>query len=204
MRTMRLRRTVVGIGAAAALLTPLVASDADALVVANIRQSCSDVVATYSGSVDAEGFLAPAATAAGSGSGTTAGILPEQPIFYNQFGNCIVINRGERGTYFSAVFFGLSASTTASETGDAFGFFRGSGSDFLNLPNLSSSGDTRSGSFSFAGETPASLGVVPGTHVYTLENGETITLNVAVPLPGPGLLGGLGGARACCKAADRS
>jgi hypothetical protein len=198
---------------AAALGLAVVGAPAEASVVIDVSEVGGNVVATGGGTVGLAG-LAPFGTAPG-----TAFMNP-------WFGNVDI--GGISGTYLEITeyngvtgptSFGADLATFASSaSGDLFGV-NGSGPNGtgVDVPFNYVSGSALSGSATFDGQTFASLGLTPGTYVYTWGSGPTadsLTLQIgpaAIPEPGTWamiMLGfaalGLAGFRAATKSTARA
>lgn len=68
-------------------------------------------------------------------------------------------------------------------SGDAFHFL--ASIDRIVVSNGYVSGDPLSGSNTWIGHTFTSLGITPGSYLWVLDNGDTITLNTAAVVPVP-------------------
>ncbi|EPX78848.1 VPLPA-CTERM sorting domain-containing protein [Salipiger mucosus] len=197
-------RVAVLVGVIATL--SLTAGDADASVVIDITQTGSDVVATYSGSLDLS------ALAHDFTWSQTRGEISGDPLHFYSF------DSAESGNYYGYLgemtfaSSGLIDTTTSSTTdasaiaGDNFGFHDHSdtmaGYGYVYVPEAYANGSQIDGSVTFAGATLASLGLNAGifSDVASWGSGSTfdsISVNVsiaAVPLPAsfPLALAGLG------------
>jgi hypothetical protein len=166
--------------AAAALLST---GSARAALIVNIEQVGLDIVATYSGTLNY------------GGAATSAYIFTSSSVSFNPSAGSFGIlpsATNTRYTYASSFTtpFGTGGSATpTSYAGDAFVV----GSNILWTSQGFANPGSFSGSMTFAGETYASMGLVPGsTSVATLPN-DTITFAVAaVPLPAALPMLGLG------------
>ena len=177
--------------AAAALGLAVFSAGAQASVVMSISEVGSDVVAMASGTLNLGGlsfssqdngalnaFVFPSFAAVGVGP------APSDTDVYS-------------GAIAGPTTFGIGARTGASSgAGDAFalnGF-----TELLFVPRDYVSGSSLSASATFAGATLASLGISPGTYVYSWGSGlnaDTFTIDVergAVPEPSTWAMMGLG------------
>jgi hypothetical protein len=152
-------------------------------VVVYIYQSGSNVVSSYSGTIDLTGL-----TAGGNDGPTPAYIWGASAT--EVFGPTV----GGQPVYFGITGpadFGNGAVTEASSsTGDTFGY-GGLDQDLL-LPNGYISGSFISGTDTWDNTTLAGLGLTPGTYNYTWGTGSdgSFALNVGVaPVPEPSFLG---------------
>ena len=163
--------------AAAALAFTILNGPANAAVVIDIFQSGGDVVATGSGTIDLAGLtLFESAPVGGMGA-----VIPS-------LGTAIVGPDVVADVYEGAsgpASFGPGLLTFGSDnSGLAFGV-AGSlfGFPVVVVPNGYVSGAPLLGSSTFAGETIASLGLTPGTYVYTWNSApgddDSFTVNVS-------------------------
>ncbi|MBL0871643.1 MAG: PEP-CTERM sorting domain-containing protein [Phycisphaerales bacterium] len=87
---------------------------------------------------------------------------------------------------------GASVPVASTATGDPFGFTKFNGR-FL-LPQNYVSGSPLFGTASYFGQSYTSMGFVPGTYVFNLNNGTgSDTMTVIIPAPGAAAMLGLGG-----------
>jgi hypothetical protein len=163
------RNTAVGLGAAvmltgvAGLVIP-----ANAAFIATMDQVGADVVITGSGSFDTIG-LTP-----------TSPFIPVSTAFVDPSINALVLGGGGTQNAFTGLTpdhatFGNGAETLASSTSGAVLGIAAAAAGFnsLYLPNGYVSGTSVSDLTTFAGDTFASLGVTPGTYVWTWGSGAT-------------------------------
>ena len=198
---------------AAALGFAVAGAPAEASVVIDVSEVGGNVVATGGGTIDLSG-LTPYLTAGGTA------------FVWAQFGNIDI--GGPSGVYtditeYNGVTgptsFGANIPTQASSSsGDLFGV-NGSGPNGtgVDVPSGYASESALSGSATFDGQTFASLGLTPGTYVYTWGSGpsaDSLTVQIgpaAIPEPvtwATLMLGfaalGLAGFRAAGKSAARA
>ncbi len=164
------RNTAVGLGAAvmltgvAGLVIP-----ANAAFIATMDQVGADVVITGSGSFDTIG-LTP-----------TSPFFPESELSITPSLNALSLGGGEAQQAFTGLTpdhatFGNGGETFGSSfSGDVVGIgdMAIAGPNSLFLPDLYVSGTSLSDLTIFAGNTFASLGVTPGTYVWTWGSGAT-------------------------------
>jgi PEP-CTERM motif len=182
MSQLRLR-TFAAFGAVAALpiLTATLAEPAEASVLIDIYQTGGNVVATGSGTIDLTGLTFDFSAAVG-GMGA---VVPFDGIAAVGPDNVADVYTGVSGP----ASFGPGATTFGSSgSGDAFGVAASLlPSPVLFVPEGYVSGTALSGSSTFASETIASLGLAPGTYVYTWaipgSIGDSLTVNIGVPEP---------------------
>ena len=149
---------VLALAGSALFGTALVASRSEAAVVIDITQSGSDVVTTGSGNLDINGLTFV------STSFTSGAMIPAQAV--------IVVGPAGVATnldLYSAISgpssFGSGAFTEAASSGsrDIFGISIGR----LVVPANYVSGTSLSGTDTYTNTTISSLGLTPGTYVYT-------------------------------------
>jgi PEP-CTERM motif len=156
-----------------------VCGSASAGVIYAFTESGSNVVGDLSGSINTTGLtLDPC-------NKTSIGINPAGNVFSGPDGSCSIITGA-----FALQSWGPGAVTLAdSTTGDLFALFYVS----LVLPDGYASGTALSGTLTFLGATFASLGITPGSYLYTLPNRDTVTINFGPTLvPEPATLALLG------------
>jgi PEP-CTERM motif-containing protein len=191
---------------AAALGLAAVGGPAEASVVIDVTEVGGNVVTTGSGTVDLAGLTLF------STGGTSGGVV--EPVR-----GTILLGPGASVDFYAGVTgptsFGAGDVTFASSlSGDAFGL-DGIPEQTIVVPAGYMSGTALSGSATYTGQTFASLGLTPGTYVYTWGSGPTadsLTINIeAIPEPGTWAmmtLGfaalGLAGFRATRKSAARA
>jgi PEP-CTERM motif len=175
------------LGAVAAILGVMVAGgQADAAVVVNVYQSGDNVVATGNGRADLTDLAYDVTALAGVGAGAVWGA----------FGAVFVApSASAEGEVYLSVSgpasFGTGGLATGSSgSGDMFGVIASPlawGAPALIVPAGYVSGTSLSGSSIFDGVTIASLGLTPGTYVYTWgtsADADSLTVNIeAVPEP---------------------
>ncbi|WP_168797941.1 VPLPA-CTERM sorting domain-containing protein [Pacificoceanicola onchidii] len=178
---------ILGLCSAAALTVGILTTQANAAIVIYSEEVNSDVVFSYSGTLDLSGLSGggPAAYV-----GTFAGLGAHEPYFGNLSDTIVVFYdspySGTTGSVYNGVNSGYNFNSIG-HTGDPF-FFRNS-----NLAVASGyGGELISGGFTMVGSSFASLSLVAGSSMTkTLLNGDTITWNIsaapstmsAVPLP---------------------
>ncbi len=161
-------------------LASLLTRTAGAAIVVNIEQQGSDVVASYSGSIDLTGigfnFLGSANTNRIAASGAQANFQngAASKASLTDFGkNPWTVAPSAFGT--GGVF---NADSLSIADGNAFGF---QSNGFFIEPTYVS-GSTISGSMTFENQTLASMGINAGTMNATFSSGDTLSVN-AVPEP---------------------
>jgi len=175
----------------AAILAAAAARPADASVIVNISQAGSDVVATFSGSINLT-----ALTSRGQFM-LIGGIDPALAIFAS--GNGVQGSVDGYSGFTGPASWGSGGGTVlTSNTGSLFDV---SGPDvaggFLLVPHLYVSGSALSGSTTFANQTLSSIGVITGTYTYTWGSGQSadsVVVNIGAPESGSLLLLTLGSA----------
>jgi hypothetical protein len=148
-------------------------AQADPYVV-TLQQVGSNVVATGSGAIDLTGLTFD------STSGTVAGIFPSMG-FISVGPTSFPSTDHYSGTITGPTSFGIGAFENASNgSGDLVGIF--GGGPTLTVPQGYVSGSPLSDSATYAG-TFGSIGVTPGTYVWTWGTGQDqkFTLDVVVP-----------------------
>ena len=181
---MRIERLVVVLAAAVALAGSL-ARPADAAVIIDVTEIGGDVVAVFSGSLDTTGLVFA------NNVQTPAGVNPG-------FG-FIGVGAAAR-TFFDGIngpsSFGPGGFLEAdSAFGDYFAIATNGTRLGFNLGYVS--GSDLSGSATWNTSSFTSLGMTPGTYVWTLPSQDTVTLNIGIePIPEPASLAifGLGAA----------
>jgi hypothetical protein len=186
---------VVGLGCWAALSAP-----ARAALIITAEEVGSDVVFTYSGSIDLTGAPVPTVSGAGAfinpsvpalsfrtyASGAADGyLLPSPPPAFAAFG-------------------AGGANTPDSQSGDILRI-SGSGSGHeINLPSGYTSGSALSGSMTFNSDSFATLGLTPGVYVWdlTFTGGPAQDATITV-VPEPSAAIGIGALLALARGADR-
>ncbi len=187
---MNLTKHTTGLAAALALFLSAAAwTPSYSAVTITAVETGSDVVFTYSGSIDLTNLGSPSPF-----NNLNSAIVPSAGQFQS-----IGSTNSPNGNYYTATFtgdaafgsgFGVSAD---SSTGDKFGFLKGS--NLIALDASYNSNDALNGTITYTGKTFSSLGVTAGTYVYTMteDNSNTITMNIgSVPEPSRALLAGLG------------
>jgi hypothetical protein len=194
------------IGFAAALGLTILGGKAEASVLINIFQTGGDVVAAGGGSIDLTGLQFEGSAIVGATGAlwpSMASVITGTNVFVDLYSS--VSGPGPFGPG------GLIGGSNGS--GDAFGLFQGD----VVVPQGYMSGSPLIGSVTFVGETFKSLGLTPGTYVYTWNSSpvpaafqdDSLTVNIA-PIPEPatwammalGFIGlGVAGYRASRKSA---
>lgn len=191
--TVRTTRRLAFRNAAACVAVLLVSSvfaslrpgTADAGMIVNIEQQGSDVVASYSGSIDLTGIGFQTITlsssvnriAASQGEVSFLNGVANRASLTFQGKNPWTVAPSAFGTN-NTVFF---ADTVSVAAGNAFGF---NASGFY-IESSYVSGTTISGSMTFENEILASMGINAGVGIMnaTFSSGDTLTVNTAVPEP---------------------
>ena len=154
-----------------------------AAVIINAVQSGSDVIFSYTGQLNLTGL----------GTSEPGGL----PVSFIEPSSGTFIAAGTFDVYQltgSFAPFGTGSISNGSASGGS-GFAMVSAISQLWVPSGYTSGTSLSGSVTFAGADFDTLGLNPGSHTTTLQNNDTITMNIgAVPAPLPLL--GLGAATA--------
>ncbi len=163
------------------------ASTAHSAVTFTATQSGSDVIVTGSGTLNLDAWGVSA------GGFNTDNLIPDMAgVIMGTAGPEIGTGYGSPTNYSAPANFGSgSAIDATSGSGDSFGITETS---VLFVPTGYSSDGPLSGTMTFAGQSLASIGMTPGTYVWSWGSGGTadsITLNV-VPEPTAALLVGLG------------
>ena len=178
-------RSLLAAGTASLLVF---SSPAQAGYIVTLNEVGSDVVATGSGAIDLTGL-----TFFNTSMGGLASISPSL---------AQIITRPTSGTVDS--YFGMISGPTSfgsggfifasSGSGDAVGRAFGGGNDFLFLPQAYVSGNALSDSSTYNNATFSSLGVTPGTYVWSWGTGanQNFTLRIGPTVPDGGRL------LACC------
>ncbi|NRA30937.1 MAG: hypothetical protein HRU11_11850 [Parvularculaceae bacterium] len=169
--------------AAFAALT-CVFSAADAAIDAKLEQIGANVLLSYTGSIDLSGYRQ---TPSGRFDRNNALVRPD-----NSFG----VRNGEYQFWDVSVvgpanFGGGTQTSTINVSGDTF-FFNFS-TERIGVATNYTSGSMIAGGALFQSITLAALGATPGSYLWTLTNGDTISLTVGdvadpVPLPLPAVL----------------
>lgn len=179
---MTLRKRLVdasALGLALMIGSGLSTPPAHAAYIVTLTQAGSDVVATGSGTIDTAGlsFLVPGGFP--SAIAPSAGEILTGPTSTN----LISLYTGVTGPASFGSGVGIDAS---SGSGDAVGVADGR---FIELPEGYVSGSVLTDSSTYDNQTFSSLGVTPGTYVYTFGSGATadsFTLQIgAAPVPEP-------------------
>lgn len=149
-------------------------SAANAVVVIDILEIGTDVVATYDGTINLTGL-----PVIGLGSPiSTATINPAYPWFWSLEGYDVYRIFGTMPVFGS----GGSYSIASSMEGDTFGL---ESNRFIYLPQMYQSGDMLSGSLTFGSTDFGSIGLTPGTYTTHLGNGDYVVMNIDPPAPVP-------------------
>jgi hypothetical protein len=179
------KHVIYGILGLVSLLGLGITQSAKANFIATMNQVGTDVVVTGSGTIDLTGLSFFA-----NGSAPAAMIIPIQGLLY--------LNDGPVDVYanISGPFsFGMGGTTRASSSsGDAVGL-DGLGSNRLFVPSGYLSGNPLSDTSTYSNATLASVGVTPGTYIWTWGTGihaDSFTLQI-VPEPSTSALLGLTG-----------
>lgn len=170
----------VAFGAAMMLASGLCAPPVQAAYTATLEQERSDVVATGSGTIDLVGL-----TFVSSGSGDEAGISGGLGIIV--LGPVNFQPSDGYGRFAGPTSFGILGLITASSgSGDRIGIDRDSGELFRTSGYVSNS--ILSSSATWDNKSFASLGVTPGTYVWSWGSvlaDDTFTLKIGVPIAEP-------------------
>jgi hypothetical protein len=172
----------------AAILAGASAQPADAAIIVNISQVNSDVVATFSGSLNL------AALTFNGQFGIVGGIAPTLAIFANGNGGPLSVD-GYSGLTGPTSWGGGGGLVSTSNTGALFDISGAAPGTFVEVPHLYASGSALSGSSTFANQTLSSIGLIAGTYTYTWGSGltaDSVVVNVGTPEPGSWLLVTLG------------
>jgi hypothetical protein len=163
----------------AALGLPVVCGQAKASAAIDITQVGGDVVATASGAIDLTGL-----THIGSGFLVGAVVWPS---FAVVSGGASYADIDSYGGVSGPTSFGPGGRTLANGgSGDPFGLDASYAIPYLSVPKGYMSGSPLSGSSTFDGQTLASLGLTPGTYVYTWgapADDGSLTVKIAIPEP---------------------
>ncbi len=170
---------------------------ASAAIVMTANEIGSDVVFSYTGTLDITGM-----TSASEMTILSSRVRASGPIVHFKAAGPSGANSDSYLSPFSSRPSNLGTTSTSvitATTSSATAVF-GTTSDTLYLDNRLTASDwltTQSGSMTFQGKTLAGLGIVPGTYTWVLKNSaaDTITLNAsqAVPEPSSLMLVGAGG-----------
>lgn len=181
------------LGRVAALLLVLGAPAAHAGYVVTFTESGSDVVATGSGTIDTTDLTALGNTA------NNSMVFPDSSYGSLEFTGYVAAgNQSDNVTLFVAAsgpeVFGTGDETAASSgTGDLVGIDAQNATSALYLPIGYVSGAALSSSSTWDNASFASLGLTPGTYVYTWGAGAdadsyTVQIGQAIPEPMAGLV----------------
>ena len=180
--TNKLTLTLAAFVALAAFAGLAAAPSASADVIVTATQTGGNVVFAGSGTLDLTGLAVTESIP------TSGAVIPSKA-----FLTVGPASEGSVDVYSSVVGpsdFGTGNDIAASSgTGDLF--VVDGADELLAVPANYVSGDSLAGSSTYSGQTFASLGIDPGTYVYTLPSSDTFTLNVA-PEPTSLALLGLG------------
>jgi hypothetical protein len=183
----------------AAILAGVSAQPAAAGVIVDISQVTSDVVATFSGSLDLTDL-----TFQGQFGIDVGGIGPSLAILASGTGGPLSMD-GYLGITGPASWGSGGGTVMTSNTGDLFDISGEAG--FLEVPHLYVSGSPLSGSTTLANQTLSSVGLTAGTYTYTWGSGPTadsIVVNIGtIPEPRSLLLVTLGLASLFAKFRNR-
>ena len=169
-----MKRRVACLVSIAAAVSTMSAPSAEAAVVVTFTEVGSDVLENGSGTINLNGltFLADVFT-------EPAVIEPSQS--YVISGSTLGLTAIYEGAIAGPTNFGLGGSTFASSgSGDTFGINPSDGSFFLYVPD-SYFGGQLSTSSTFLNASFASLGMMPGTYVYSFgsgTNGDRVFIDV--------------------------
>jgi hypothetical protein len=173
---------------AAALCCSMWAGTAPAAVLWSFQETSSDVVGSFSGSLDLTGA---------SGAGISNVSQPQMtPTLATIFSGADFTLQVDLYQIVGPTSFGAGGTTLASSASGA-SLVLGGLNGVVGVPIGYSSGTMIGGQIIFAGATFASLGITPGEYVYALPN-DTLAVRfgpaAAIPLPAtlPLLLGALG------------
>ncbi|MGH7057287.1 MAG: PEP-CTERM sorting domain-containing protein [Acetobacteraceae bacterium] len=187
MRTWRHATIAAAVGAAMVAGFGFAAPPAEASYIVTLTQQGSNVVANGSGSIDLTELFITSVGSARSGVFPDTGLIITGPVSFKE----IVIYAGLTGP----VSFGSGGTpiATSSGSGDPVGI--GGSANQLFLPVGYASGSALSDNSTYDNATFASLGVMPGTYVWTLggQQDDSFTLDIETPaVPEPGSLALLG------------
>jgi hypothetical protein len=171
----QLRKALCAIGGAIALASALCVP-AQASIIYVFTETDGNVVGTLSGSVDTTGLTVF------SGTKVSAPLFNPGTgqLFSGPGGPVAVIFGAFAAQSWGSVGFHVADSTT----GDPFAIAHTN----LFLPFGYVSGAALSGTLTFLSATFASLGITPGSYVYTLPNEDTVTVRFEAPAPEPATL----------------
>lgn len=167
MLNSKYNRLITGALVFLGLLAPL-----PAVVTVSFVEDGSDVVASYTGTLDLAGLVRNGNVFGGAGNGF---IIPGSSVFFVA---------GDSDFYSGLTMpspFGTGSFASATTvSGDVFAV---GNIDGLNVPLNYVSGSTLTGSMTFANATFTSLGLTPGSYVYTWAS-DSVVLNIqAIPEP---------------------
>ena len=157
------------------------ATPARAAAIMSFDQVGTDVVGTLSGSLDLTGMTADAlpSTFVGAGvepnlAGFSIGTVGDPQTHYTQVTGPTSFGSG-----------GYTGADNSSATD--FAVYGGGPTTGLWVPVGYTSGNPLSGTLLFSNATFSSLGLTPGTYLYTLGSGDTVTVQIgpAAPVPEP-------------------
>ena len=186
-------KTTFSLVAAALAASCLLPGKADAAISVNIEEQGTDVVISYSGSIDTTGigfnFI---------GASNSKRVFPSGgAIQFNDAANWASIEGfGKNPWTVAPTAFGTgdvrNADSFSIAAGNAFGFQ----SDGFYLNSGYVSGTTISGSMTFENETLASLGINVGNGIMnaTFSSGDTLTVNAISAVPEPSAFAAIFGA----------
>jgi PEP-CTERM motif-containing protein len=163
----------------------LAAPSAQAAYLVELMQQGNNVVATGSGALDITA-LTKGLNQSGDGTSIDASIAQFQT------GPFIVgVGLDELSPISGPANFGSGGLHGGTGTGDALGIFPASNPPVLLMPSGYQSGTPLSSHGTFSNASIASLGVTPGTYVYTWGTGahaDSFTLKIDAPVPEPASL----------------
>ena len=143
-----------------------------------ISEVGSDVIMSGSGSLNLTGLIEGSVQANGGINGTSGTwVIGSSTAFFARkfYGNIVNVYPNSFGS-------GYTAPTSYS--GDTFGVQIGSISRDIILPIGYTSGSPLSGAATFANNTISSMGLTPGTYLYSWGS-DSIRLEIATPAPTP-------------------
>ncbi|HEX5325292.1 MAG TPA: PEP-CTERM sorting domain-containing protein [Acetobacteraceae bacterium] len=170
--------SAAAIGAAMLIGTALSAPPAEAGYIVTLTQVGTDVVATGSGTIDLTGLTFNRT------AGDPAAVFPSAGGIIT--GPATVTSEDAYGGFSGPASFGSGGFSFAdSGSGDVVGIVSSTG--LLSVPSGYVSGSALSDTATYDNQTFATLGITPGSYVWTWGSGtdaDSFTLDVGVPEPG--------------------